>query len=76
MANLFDFGDGCDLLSKMYLCRIGNNKHTFLTVLTEVVICFQKCIFVVLETTDCVYTNHNQLVIPISRIKKTSCFQT
>ena len=42
----------------------------------NVVICFQKCIFVVLETTDCVYTNHNQLIIPISRIKKTSCFQT
>ena len=41
----------CDLLSKMYLCRIGNNKRKWSTITFVVVICFQKCIFVVLETT-------------------------
>ena len=43
---------GCDLLSKMYLCRIGNNLKDFYYKWKNVVICFQKCIFVVLETTS------------------------
>ena len=41
----------CELLSKMYLWPIGNNrldKHSFNT---TVVNCFQKCIFDLLETT-------------------------
>ena len=41
----------CDLLSKMYLCRIGNNMMKEYIEVGGVVICFQKCIFVVLETT-------------------------
>ena len=42
----------CDLLSKMYLCRIGNNMSDQEKKHLRVVICFQKCIFVVLETTN------------------------
>ena len=46
------FQNGCDLLSKMYLCRIGNNLSILILASLLVVICFQKCIFVVLETTS------------------------
>ena len=41
----------CDLLSKLYLWHIGNNKNDGRTPTLVVVICFQNCIFDISETT-------------------------
>ena len=43
--------DCCELLSKMYLWPIGNNFGFVNHVSLQVVNCFQKCIFDLLETT-------------------------
>ena len=42
---------GCDLLSKLYLWHIENNKAENVRKAIEVVICFQNCIFDISKTT-------------------------
>ena len=42
----------CDLLEKLYLCGINNNKFSYLKLFQRVVICLKNCTFVVSTTTD------------------------
>ena len=41
----------CDLLEKLYLCGINNNRSLLVCVLYQVVICLKNCTFVVSTTT-------------------------
>ena len=41
----------CDLLEKLYLCGINNNKPAFDCTYVRVVICLKNCTFVVSTTT-------------------------
>ena len=46
---------GCELLQKVYLCSNTNNKKRKSSDYRDVVNCFKKCIFAVIQTTT---TNH------------------
>ena len=41
----------CDLLEKLYLCGINNNRKSFFLHLNPVVICLKNCTFVESTTT-------------------------
>ena len=42
----------CELLQKVYLCSNTNNRMGILHYEEEVVNCFKKCIFAVIQTTN------------------------
>ena len=47
---------GCELLSKLYLCNTGYNYHSLIYFFMNVVNCFQNCTFVILDTTEDLYS--------------------